>query len=313
MNDDAVTPEPDPLAEPSAEPAAPAPAPALPAPRFDTQPYYEYNPPAPTGALLLLTGMSVAGFLVGLIASVISNWIYLVIIFPAIMGAVLGGIGTFLVRAGKARAKFVLWAAGAITGLATMFGMHVGYFVSELNELEGRIPGVRAMVLRDPWAFFRFWDMRAERGIVIGKGGQADKNLGYEGSYGYWAFETVIIGWIAFAIFHQAAGAPLCERCQGWRVERYLGRMTPVPAELVTGPLLDGHLLTLVDRATVTDDVCLRFKATLCPACGPLAPVDVTLERLAPNEKGYIKISVLEQVRYPGEVLPLLDARRERA
>jgi hypothetical protein len=313
MNDDAVTPEPDPLPGPSAEAEPAAPAPGLPAPRFDTQPYYVYNPPAPTGALLLLTGMSVAGFLVGLIASVISHWLYLVVIFPIGMGVVLGGIGSFLVKFGKARAKFVLWSAGAIAGLATMFGLHVGYFVSELNELEGRVPGVRAVVLRDPTAFFRFLDMRAERGVVIGKGGQADKNLGYEGSYVYWVFEMGLIGYIAFIIFSQSAATPLCERCQGWKSERYLGRMTPVPAELVTGPLLDGDLLTLVDRATVTDDVCLRFKATFCPACGPLAPVDVTLERLAPNEKGHIKTSVLEQVRYPGDVLPLLDARRERA
>lgn len=312
MSDDAVTPDPGPSPEPNPEPADALPP--LPAPRFDTQPYREYKPPAVVGSLLFLTSMSVAGFLVGLVVSFIALKIfYLLFIFPVCIGIALGAIGNWLVRFIRVREKFVLWAAGVLVAVATMFGWHFGYYLSELNDAEQQRPGARAIILNDPLAFFRLLDRRAERGLTILRRGRVEQNVGYVGSYAYWVFEMFLMGLMAYTLFKTAGAEPLCDRCQGWKRSRYLGRMTTVPPELVTGPLLDGQLLTLVDRATVTDDICLRFKAAICPTCKTAAPVDITLEQLAPNEKGHIKTTVLEQVRYPGDVLPFLDARRERA
>src|SRR5262245_13177445 len=102
MRSDGSTPEPDP--EPSPDATGPTPA-AL--PRFDTKPYQTTGPAPLLGILLLCTVLPVTGFLVGLLASVIARWFYFVVLFPVIMGFLVGGVGWLLVKVGKARGPVV--------------------------------------------------------------------------------------------------------------------------------------------------------------------------------------------------------------
>jgi hypothetical protein len=71
MSNDGITPEPSPN---SVENVQQAPEPV----RFDTMPYQVTGPSPIVGTLLLFTVLPVAGILVGLLFSVIAQWMYLV-------------------------------------------------------------------------------------------------------------------------------------------------------------------------------------------------------------------------------------------
>jgi hypothetical protein len=317
MTSDAITPEPDPRPEPGGitpEPGATNPEPP-PAPRFDTEPYRVVNPAPFLGTMVLLFVLPVAGLVIGLVASVIAQWFYLVILFPVGMGVLAGLVGMFLVTVGKARGTFVLLSAAVAVAATTVLGLQFGKFIRFLNVLEEKHPGVRAMALRDPSAFRKFMDFQAEQGVTIGRPGRGDKgmNLGYAGSYIYWLVEAGLVGVMAFTLMRAAASVPLCERCRRWKQERVLGQLPAVPAELVSGPLIDGELLTLLERATESGGEGFVLKVAACPECGPEACADVTLEQQTRNKKGEVATRQIGRVRYPGAVLPLLDARRGQA
>jgi hypothetical protein len=304
VTNDSITPEPDPRPE-DATPERPSP------PRFDTEPYRVTGPSPLAGTLLLIAVLPVAGLLVGLLGSYISQWFNPVVLFPLAMGALVGGMGWVLVKAGKARGPVVLEVATVLTAGVTILGLHYGQYFRQLNAWEQQFPGILARGVSSPREFGRYIDREAEDGVTIGKPDIGNKviNLGYVGSYIYWIVEAGFVGFMIFVLLRLGAEAPLCELCQRWKKERMLGLLSDRPPDLVSGLLLDGHVLTLLKQARLYGEEGLVLKAAACPACGPEASVDVALEQLTRNAKGQKQTKKLERVRYPGEVLAFLDAR----
>ncbi len=306
MPGDAAAPESAPI------PRAAGTAPQL--PRFQTEHYLADSPSAVGRTLLLVIGVAAAGFLVGLLVSVVARWVYLAVVFPVVMGGITGGVGSALVKATKVRGRLAIGLAGVLAGVAAPAGVLFGDYLRVLNVFERQVPGVRAKSLSDPRYFFQFVDRQAEGGVTLGRsawqGPGRGVNLGYVGSYLYWAGETVLIGFVVFAVLRAAATAPWCERCRRWKKEQPLGTLPLQSPDGVLGPLRDGRLLDVLATSAATESYGLLLTAAACPPCGPAAPVDVAVALRTRNAKGQVQYKILGRVRYPGEVLPLLDARR---
>jgi hypothetical protein len=285
-------------------------------PRFDVEPYRDTRPLPVGGTLALLLGMSAAGLAVGSIASFVAQWFYLAVIFPLGMGLLAGGAGQYLVRMGKARGRLACGLAAVLTGVVTILAFHFGGFLRELAVAEPQAPGTRARALRDPAEFVRYVERRAEEGVTVGGSllRRAKPMRWRHGEfYVYWGLEALVVTLAAVAPLRLASAVPPCERCGRWQEERPLGLVPHGPADEVTGPLRAGELLALLAAAAPPGDDGLLLKAAVCPGCGAEAPVVVSLERRKPDAKGRTDATPLDRVRYPGAVLPFLDARAGRA
>jgi hypothetical protein len=315
MSDEAVIPEPEGLFP--ANEITKQPAPASTAPRFDTEPYVVTGPTPVFGTLLLFTLLPLAGLLVGMLTSVIEQWIYLIILFPIGMGLIVGVVGNRLVKLGKARSAVVIWPAVAVAGIVTMLGLHYGGYLLWLNAFENanQNRGLLIGQFANPEMFVTYMDLQATAGVTIGHVGHpGDRgiNLGYYGSIIYWIVEAGFATGMIFALISAAATAPLCEHCQSWKKERKLARL-PGQADMATGSLVDGHLLSLIGAGSRDGTGDLVVYAYVCPVCGPDATVEAALVHLTTNAKGTTHTKRLCCVRYPGQVLPLLDSPGGRA
>jgi hypothetical protein len=292
------------------------PTPAAAAPRFDAVPYRSAGSSPFGGTLLLFAGLAIAGLAVGLIASLVAQVLYLVVIFPIVMGLLVGGAGAVLVKRGKVRGPMAIAAASVLAAVVTMLGMHLGVYLKALREIDKQVPGIMAQALSDPMVFVRFVDSRAREGVTIGHGrarGGNGMNLGYAGSYIYWLVEMGFVGFIAFGLMRTASQQPLCELCQGWKKERTVGCLPDGNTDVASGALLEGHLLTLLQHTDPSGPTGLILKAASCPDCGPRSTVDVALVQVSLNAKGQQQWKEISRVSYPGDALAFLDAPKKPA
>jgi hypothetical protein len=292
------------------------------------------------GLLTLTLLACVTGVVVGALAGWLSQWFFVVAIFPLLMGAAIGGVGAYGVKASKARLPFLCGAAGLLGGCVAVLAMHeVEYlrFEREMSEIDESVrqvardfdelqtrreeldpefrklldhlqkePEIRAALAVD--GLLQHLDLKARRGVEIGRSsaraGQKRMNLGYTGSYIYWAVELLLIAGVAYFVMNDAAAKPFCSACESWKAERHLGTFAGSPP--ATRPALEeGNLTGLVEMAGAGDPI----TATLfeCPQCAAQAPVDVRLEHIIVNKKGETSKKKLCQVTLPGEALVPLE------
>src|SRR5262249_53278076 len=225
--------------------------PAGPPPRFDTIPYRPDRGFTPANSALLLGVFLVAGTVLGIIAFYVSKMIWLVMIFPVLIGAILGGIGIWVVRRHKIRHPALAGVAGFLGGFSAMLAMHYAeylYFRSQVRPVIApflqlpedvrealRAAGPRAQPFKMYESFFGFMDGAAEQGVEIKstRGGGKETNLGYVGSWIYWGLEVLIIAGISFAMVRSKASEPFCTDCGTWK------NRVQVAALGVTGDRLD--------------------------------------------------------------------------
>ncbi len=310
----------------------PQPAPSRPAPAFEVSPYRPEGGFSQMGSLLAIGLSLVGGLVLGFAAWFISQWFYLVLLFPIAIGAALGGLGRVGVRVGKVRSPLMAGLAGFCGGCVAMIGMQYFEYRQFLRERDQHVPAqLRAMVLQmdknaplpqDPDAaafveglrvssFIDYVDLSARQGVEIkrAKGGGKDKgmNLGYYGSYIYWGVELLIVAGIAFAMTRTAAGEPYCTACNSWKPERAIGTFNHA-ADHCTRALSEGTLTRLTEPPAAGSPIeTLLLAAAVCPHCQSQAPVDVKLQRVSVNSKGERNVAQLAQVTYPGEALTALE------
>jgi len=280
-------------------------------PRFETSPYRPDGGCPPVGALFVAATTFLGAVILGWLVSFIGQWLYLIVIFPVALGFGVGLVGSWAVRRGKVRNPVCAGILGLAAGCLAMVAVHYFDYERFLGELEKVIPGARA---RGP-SFLTFVDVMAQRGVHIGKVGHGnDKgfNLGYVGSYIYWALEVLGVGLFSFALVRLAAQAPFCTACNTWKEERKLGQVS-MPAHAVVSALTTGEIVKLAEADFHDTKGTLVFKAAVCPKCGEEAPVDVRLEQITVNEKGQQNANELAHMTYPGEALAVLESLAQAA
>jgi len=303
-------------------------SPAGPPSRFDTIPYRPDRGFTPTNSALLLGIFLGAGTVLGIIAFYVSKMIWLVMVFPVLIGAILGGIGIWVVKRHKIRHPALAGVAGFLGGCLAMLAMHYAEYLEFRSQVQPivapflqlpddmrealRAAGPRAQPLKMYESFFGFMDGAAEIGVEIKstRGGGKETNLGYVGSWIYWGLEVLIIAGISFAMVRSKASEPFCTDCGTWK------NRVQIAAMGVTGDRLDQTVrdgepwAVLKDGSPPPEREAADLYVDVCPHCQEKAPFEVQTVRRMWNKKREIKgVKNYARVTYPSEALPVLLAQ----
>jgi hypothetical protein len=260
--------------------------------------------------LVLTFGLPVlTGIALGFAVSFVRQKFYLMLIFPLLIGLGVGVAGILAVKKGKVRNPFLAGLAGFLGGCVAMVGMHYFDYQRCLDQFEEKFPGFRAQAAQH-FSFPKFVDLRAQNGVQLdrGRGGnRGGLNLGYYGSYVYWAVEILIVAGLAGFMMRASASEPFCPSCRTWKKTRPLGRLN-IPRDLARQVIAAGEVVRLAGHDLAPGAGPLMMEVAVCPNCGPGEPVDVTFKEVTRNAKGQEKSVTLTHVTYPGESLPVLES-----
>lgn len=305
---------------------------------FDVRPYRPDGGFSLSGLVILTLVTCLAGALSGLLAGFIGHYFFVIVLYPIVMGFVIGAAGAFGVRAGRVRMPVVCGTAGLLGGCVAVLAMHgVAYYMfedqwknvpPEIRQVARNLPQARANLKAFPAdiqdainklakdeetrralavdGLASFIDYRAHQGVEIGRMVRRRRptNLGYVGSYVYWGVELLLIAGLAFVVMQGAAAEPYCARCDNWK--------TAVPAGTFYGAtkgvreaLESGDPAAIMPHVEVTGT---KMKASIftCRQCEGQAEIDVRIEWVTIDDKGEESPSTLCTVTYPGESLGLV-------
>jgi hypothetical protein len=318
------------------------PPPADPALRFETTPYRSDGGFGMAGSGILIGLSMAAAVALGWLVTIIEQWVYLILIFPLLIGAIVGVVGMIGIKLGKVRSPALGGLAGFLAGCVAMLSMHYFDYLAFRAEVDRDFPPdkravieamrpeqVRALpreiqeeVVEDQRAlrvksFLAYMDYQATNGVTIqrvGHGGANDRgmNLGYIGSFIYWGIEVLIVAVVAFVIMMGAAAVPFCRECMAWKQERKLGTLAFRPGDVGAAQLVAalgaGEVTRLIDYKPSPADGPLHLSAAVCPKCGDQGTVDVKLTHKYKTAKNEERAQQLLHVTYPGEALRALEA-----
>ncbi len=304
-------------------------------PSYNAQPFRSDGGFSFSGLAILTLISCLTGGVIGLFAGFISQWFFLVVLFPIGMGVVIGAVGAYGVKVGKVRMPIVCGTAGFLGGCVAVLAMHgFEYYQFELeladvpaeirklardfdrlqpqlNQLDPDTQDVLKKLAADQEMrqglavhdLLSFVDLKAHQGVEISRakgGGGKGVNLGYTGSYIYWGVELFMIAGFAFALMKGAAEEPYCTSCDTWKKSEPISSFLGSPIELKDS-LIDGNLSAIQTHVGPGDTVNALVFA--CPNCGSEAPIDVRLDKITVNSKGESSTTTLCTVTYPGEAL----------
>jgi|GEM_PF-4743531 len=198
-----------------------------------------------TGTQWLLLTAGIGGITLGGVTFLVSQLIYLVVIFPVLLGL---GSGWLLRRAvvrGKVRHPLAAGAA-AVFMAGLLYGtMHwADYALFRQNataEIRRALRGSRqssaanaASITVDSFlkemtgktGFTGFLQYRSQQGLMINRS-LMRLPVGSQVMWNYWGFEFLVTGAIALGFAYGAARKPFCEGCQSWyNTDDRLGRLS---------------------------------------------------------------------------------------
>lgn len=207
-----------------------------------------------TGMMLTMTVGALVALVVGLLAGVIGQFFYMVLIFPLAIGGAVAGAQVAVIGRSKVRNPLVCGFAGLIGGVIAVATMHyVDYVVfqqdmveahikyeaskqalSELEDNEHRDAFAYALAeydadpvlaeAREVGSFIAYIDWAARQGVELSSssGTRSASNLGYAGTYVYWTFEALVIAGMCVFMTRSRAGQPFCVHCESWMTETEL-------------------------------------------------------------------------------------------
>ncbi len=211
------------------------------------QPYHPSNAVPLRGWLFLLLAVVVGGAAIGGLTFLVDKLVYLVCLFPIIMGFAGGFLISQACRLGKVRNPWVALAAGILMGVviygAYTFFTYLGFREQVYTELVNQYGDVsRADVeeyidisLEEMYGqpgMVGYLSMMAEEGVQIGRVGSSSSsssqiNLQNEGAWIYWGLELLVIVVVSAILGRQQATQPFCESCDEWiDKEETLGLLT---------------------------------------------------------------------------------------
>jgi hypothetical protein len=285
--------------------------PLKPALRLEAVPYKPEGGFPPHGLLVVFACIIVAAIGLGYAASWIGQWFYIILLFPFLIGVILGVVGAIGIYIGNIRSLTLATLAGLFGACLTMLAVHHFDYERFLAKpvQEKVLPaknGLVRVVPRNPrdTDFFAYLDQQARKGIPV-HFRRIHFNLGYFGSYIYWVVEILIVAILVVAIMRGCAADPFCTQCQSWKEKRPLGKLTMAP-ETAIHIFTEGEVVRLADQDFPPGEGQVNITAWVCKDCGSQAPVDIKLDQVTKNTKNEEETAELAYLTYPGKALPVL-------
>jgi hypothetical protein len=195
-------------------------------------------------------GMTTA-LTVGVLAGIIGQYFYMVLIFPLVIGGVVGGAQVLMIDKSRIRNPMICGVSGLLAGIVAVVAMHyVDYFVFQQSmkddaaqfaellqgsaDLEDGDPFLEALVeyQNDPEiieannidSFIGYVDWSAKQGVELSSATSTSSgsNLGYIGTYVYWGFEALVIAGLCVMMTRKRSAQPFCVACDRWMKETEL-------------------------------------------------------------------------------------------
>jgi hypothetical protein len=289
----------------------------------------EYKPSnrvAPLGVGLLILAL-LGALALGWVLFVVSEYIYLVFLFPVLAGIAQGLMVERAVKSGRVRSPVLAGLVGLLAG-ALIYGClhYLEYqdFRAEVRnvlalqfESEGRTlsPGeVEALV---DWilisetgkaGFQGFMAMSAAEGVSIGRVlGDQNIRLASFWAWAYWLVEMAVVAGMAGFSGWKAARAPYCESCEVWYGQgRHLGGVE----EAAAGDLERWLQVGSFDEVgrMLSDDTglpSLEVYVAGCEGCGS-SDSHLSLQKVYLNRRGKVTTQWVRQgMIEPGQVAAL--------
>ena len=305
---------------------------------YDVRPYKPDGGAEGSGILMLVSALAFVGAALGFAAHWVSQYFYLIILFPILIGFVVGAVGVRMVRQGRVRNPLIGGLAGFIGGALAMLMMH--YFdyrsfrdsLAELDpewrtiaqlpaaEREQLLAEVEDVADREQLAavfraaavgsFGEYMQYAAHEGVEISssRGSGNPMNLGYYGTWIYWGIEMLIVAGITYAMVRGSTADPYCRECGAWKEQRTLGGFhgeSAASALAATDALESGQLDRF--RAAGANNVVgsLPVTASCCPRCA--GEIDLKVEHATVDGKGNVQKKALAHVTYPRAALDPLS------
>ncbi len=283
----------------NAIPSYPAEAPRR-APRFDVEPYQPDGVAPPGGLAFLMVGVLGTAAALGLVLSYAVEQFYLILVFPLLAGALLGGAGRALVRAGRVRSPAVAATVAALGGVAMMFFMHYFDYLHNLNN-----PGWQGAGRQRP-GIHRY----------RGPGGRGRRRKRQQ------RHQPRLRRLVPLLRLrddpgggrrrrHRAGSAldPFCRNCNGWKTGRTLAGLPHVPQHVAVEAVEAGALLDLLETGVPMGrgHNSQFLKVVVCPRCSGEGTVVAMVERITTDSRGRRSTKRFGKTVYPGEVLARID------
>lgn len=308
---------------------------STPSESFPVKPYRPDGGFTENSVLKLVVVMVIAGSALGFLAHLVSQWFYLIFIFPLAIGFGIGFVGMKMVKLVKTRNPWIVGIAGFLAGCIAMLMMHYFDYVTfmgntanlrtEMQEVLKMTPEQRQEILNRLSAedrkiallqleivrvndFPGYMDFAARQGVEIkGHAGTSGGiNLGHIGTYIYWVIEIIVVALVVFMVVKKAAAEPFCTKCNEWKKSAVLGILRGGP-QSVAAAVCGGEIRKLAEWYSRVDGN-LRLSTSVCPKCTHAGSVEIKLEELSLNKKGHLEAKQIAHVTCPGTVIPVLAA-----
>lgn len=263
-----------------------------------------------------------AAILTGILAHLIGNLIYLIILFPLLMGAAVGKVFAISTKKWKCRnmaiAITIVISGGLLSYVTMHFADYVAFTVSTLDVLKQEVSedgtpytAEEAAELVDAFlmeeggsaSFIGFMRYSAKEGVSIGKVGRDGGNIGEAGTWFYWTAELGLILFIVVTTGMVQMKIPFCESCENWYDDEHLGTSDSMSSDDIIRSLDEENYENLKKSMVPTDSYpLLKIVGSRCRNCDKSDPV-VKLVTVTVNSKGAVNEKVyhqqhLEQSRY---------------
>lgn len=201
------------------------------------RPYVASGKSGPAGVPLMAAVALGGALAVGVLEGLLSGFINLLVIFPALVGGAAGGGAAWAIGSRKVRKPMT---AVAVAALAACVGYGATHYVayrsarSEISERVATEPSLAEVVQQNGvdatvdavltsrgavLPFIGFLDLAAENGITISKAGSSSSSkptVTGMGVWILWSLEMLIAVICAVFIAYGRAAAPFCEGCDTW-------------------------------------------------------------------------------------------------
>ena len=298
----------------------------------------------PAGLAALLLALAVAGAVLGFIANYVSQWFYLILVFPAGIGLALGFVGGFVVTKTKTRNPMLCALAGLLGGIFAMTAMHYASYMDFKNQMSD--PAIedeaaeiavfanmsesqREKALTEMEAteedreyvetaisaylaldsFPAFMNFAATQGVSIGRatssGGGA--NIGFVGSYIYWILEMLLVAGIVLFAVRNEASQPFCKKCHEWKEPVVLGTLQGT-ADQGKAVVASGNIAEMRGLSPTPEwlDEGTRVTLHACARCQASETAVVYASQISLDNKGNQNEKNLAKIAYPGEAAEAL-------
>ncbi len=187
----------------------------------------------PFGGLIgLILATIIGSLIIGGLVFAVSHLIYLIVLFPFIMGALGGGLLSLVVKSSKVRSPIIAGLFGIIMGIGIIGTVHfLDYYITDRNEFRAfvieemgeDVPQEEVDAFLDEFlleetgssGFIGDLKFNAQQGTTITRT-SSEITLDENGTWVYWGVELLIVALLGAGMAFSAARQPFNEEVGEW-------------------------------------------------------------------------------------------------